>query len=109
MRQLGSFNQRVNLPRHAEDHAPSGVEQLAVKTLQTGGYTLGIAHNAPPNEQRTPTGGNFTQARKTPGRQRMAGQALNAQVTQGTGQPSVVAPTEPMIGSAELRTPNIPQ
>jgi hypothetical protein len=107
MRTLGSFNKRVNLPRHREDRKPIVADRLAVKTLQTDGYTLGIARNAPPNEGYDPTGGNFAQSRKTPGRQRMAGQALNMKITQGTGQPSV--PTAPMMGSAELRTPNIPQ
>jgi hypothetical protein len=107
MRTLGSFNQRVNLPRHAEDHVPSRADSSAVKTLQTGGYTLGVAHNAPPNESYGATGGNFTQSRKTPGRQRMAGQALNMPVTQGTGLPAV--PTTPVKSSTELRTPNIPQ
>jgi hypothetical protein len=107
MRTLGSFNERVNLPRHREDHKPIAADRSSVKTLQTGGYTLGIAHNAPPNESYAATGGNFAQSRKTPGRQRMAGQALNMKITQGTGQPSV--PTAPMMGSAELRTPNLPQ
>ena len=106
MRTLGSFNQRVNLPRHAEDYVPSRDDRPAVKTLQTGGYTLGIAHDVAPKESYAPTGGKFTQSRKTPGR-RMAGQALNGSVIQGTGLPEATA--APMIGSAELRTPNIPQ
>jgi hypothetical protein len=50
MRTLGSFNERVNLPRHHDDHKPVAPDRPAVKTLQTGGYTLGIARNAPPNE-----------------------------------------------------------
>jgi len=107
MRTLGSFNQRVSLPQHPEDRVPSGAERPAIKTLQTDGYTLGIARNAPPNADYGATGGNFTQSRRTPGRQRMAGQAFNMKVTRGTGFPS--APTEPIMGSAELRTPNIPQ
>jgi hypothetical protein len=107
MRTLGSFNRRVNLQRHREDHTPVAADRPAIKTLQTDGYTLGIARNAPPNEGYASTGGNFAQSRKPPGRQRMAGQALNMKVTRGTGQPSV--PTAPMMGSAELRTPNIPQ
>jgi len=107
VRTLGSFNQRVNLPRHAEDHVPSRGDRPAVKTLQTDGYTLGVARNAPPNEGYAPSGGNFAKSRKTPGRPRMAGQALNMQITRGTGFPAV--PTESMMGSAELRTPNISQ
>lgn len=107
MRTLGSFNKQVNLPLHREDYTPIAEERPATKTLQTGGYTLGIARNAPPNEGYASEGGNFTQSRKTPGRQRMAGQALNMKVTRGTGQPSV--PVASMMGSAELRTPNIPQ
>jgi len=107
MRPLGSFNRLVNLQRHREDHKPVAADRPAVKTLQTDGYTLGIARNAPPNEGYAAEGGDFTQSRKTPGRQRMAGQVFNKQVTYSTGQPSV--PAAPMMGSAELRTPNIPQ
>jgi hypothetical protein len=107
MRILGSFNERVNLPRHRDDHKLVTSDRPAVKTLQTDGYTLGIALNAPPNEGYAAEGGNFAQSRKPPGRQRMAGQALDMKVTRSTGQPSV--PTAPMMGSAELRTPNIPQ
>ena len=107
MRTLGSFNKQVNLPTHREDYTPVAEERPATKTLQTDGYTLGIARNAPPNASYAATGGNFAQSRKPPGRQRMAGQALNMKITRGTGQPSV--PTESMMGSAELRTPNIPQ
>ena len=107
MRTLGSFNERVNLPRHREDHKPVAADRPAVKTLQTDGYTLGIARNVQPNDGYADEGGNFAQSRKPPGRQRMAGQALNMKVTRGTGQTS--APTAPMMGSAELRTPNIPQ
>jgi hypothetical protein len=50
MRTLGSFNKQVNLPTHREDYTPVAEERPATKTLQTGGYTLGIARNAPPNE-----------------------------------------------------------
>jgi hypothetical protein len=107
MRTLGSFNQRVSLPKHPEDHVASSGKHFAVKTLQTDGYTLGIARNAAPNEPRTSTGKNFAESRKKPGRQRMAGQALNMPITQSTGLPE--APTETISGSAELRTPNIPQ
>ena len=106
MRTLGSFNRRVNFSKHPGDHIPSRDDRPAVKTLQTDGYTLGVARNAPPNEGYAPSGGDFTQSKKSPGRPRMAGQALNMQITRGTGFPA--APTEPMMGSAELRTPNIP-
>jgi hypothetical protein len=107
MRTLGSFNQQVNLPSHNKDYTPVADDRPAVKTLQTGGYTLGIARNTPPNEGYAPTGGNFAESRRTPGRQRMAGQALNMTITRGTGLPAV--PAKPMMGSAELRTPNIPK
>ena len=106
MRDLGSFNRRVNLPRHAEDTAPVRPERSAVKTLQTDGYSLGISRNAYPQDKYSPTGSNFSQSRGKPGR-RMAGQALGLAVTSGTGLPS--APTDAMMGSAELRTPNISQ
>lgn len=106
MRDLGSFNRRVNLPKHAEDYAPVKPERPAIKTLQTDGYSLGISRNAYPQDKYTPTGSKFSQSQGKPGR-RMAGQALGLSVTRGTGLPSV--PTASMIGSAELRTPNIPQ
>jgi len=107
MRALGSFNQRANLSRHSEDHTFITADRPAVKTLQTDGYTLGIARNAPPSGSYSSTGGNFAQSKKKSGRQRMAGQALNMTITRGTGMPS--APAEPVTGSAELRTPNIPK
>jgi hypothetical protein len=106
MRKLGSFNQRVNLTRHAEDRTPSKAERPAVKTLQTGGYTLGIARNLSPSESYAATGSQFEQSKGTPGR-RMAGQALDTQLTRSTGLPPVN--TAIILGSAELRTPNIPQ
>jgi hypothetical protein len=105
MRTLGSFNRQVNLPNHPDDYTPVANERPAVKTLQADGYTLGIARNAPPNEGYAPSGGDFTQSRKAPGRPRMAGQALNTSITRGTGLPSASA--APMMGSAELRAPNI--
>jgi len=105
MRTLGSFNRQVNLPSHPNDYAGVAAERPAIKTLQADGYTLGIARNEPPNEGYAPSGGDFTQSKKAPGRPRMAGQSLNISVTRGTGLPS--APAAPMMGSAELRTPNI--
>lgn len=96
MRTLGSFNRQVNLPSHPNDYVGVAVERPAIKTLQADGYTLGIARNAPLNEGYAPSGGDFTQSKKAPGRPRMAGQSLN-----------ISASAAPMIGSAELRAPNI--
>ena len=107
MRTLGSFNRQVNLPNHPEDYAPVAAERLAVKTLQTDGYTLGFARNTPPQGRYGPTGGDFGQSRQAPGRRRMAGQALGIRFIPGSGSVTMVAP--PMMGSAEARTPNIPQ
>lgn len=107
MRTLGSFNERLNLASHRDDHAPVADSRPAIRTLQTDGYTLGVALNDPPGRRYGPTGGDFGQSKQTPGRQRMAGQALNLKVTKGTGLPST--PTDSMMGSAELRTPNIAQ
>ena len=107
MRTLGSFNRQVNLPNHPDDYMPVADERPAVKTLQTDGYTLGIARNTPPQGKYGPTGGDFGQSRETPGRRRMAGQALGIRFIRGSGSATTVAPS--MMGSAELRTPNIPQ
>ena len=104
-RTLGSFNQRVNLPRHREDYAPVKPEENATKTLSTGGYTLGIAHNQAPYERPGRTGGEkFVKGTV----RRMAGQAVNMDVTRSTGLASAFS-AQPIIGSAQLRTPNIPQ
>ena len=107
MRTLGSFNPQVNLPNHPDDSTPVADERPAVKTLQTDGYTLGIARNTPPQGRYGPTGGDFGQSRETPGRRRMAGQALGIRFIRGSGSATTVAP--PMMGSAELRTPNTTQ
>ena len=105
MRTLGSFNRQVNLPNHPDDYSPVADERPAVKTLQTGGYTLGVARNTPPQGRYGPTGGDFGQSKQTPGRRRMAGQALGIRFIRGSGAATTVAPS--MMGSAELRTPNI--
>ena len=107
MRTLGSFNRRVNLPNHPEDYTPVAAERSAIKTLQADGYTLGFARNTPPQGRYGPTGGDFGQSRQTPGRRRMAGQAIGVRFIRGSGSATTVAP--PIIGSTELRTPNIPQ
>lgn len=104
MRTLGSFNNRVRLLGHRDDYSPIKPDSRAAKTLATGGYTLGIARNVAPYEQPNPTGSEKF-AKGQP--RRMAGQALNMQVTRGTGLSTVSA--APMMGSAETRTPNIPQ
>jgi hypothetical protein len=107
MRTLGSFNERVNLERHHDDHRPVAKDRLAVKTLQTDGYTLGIARNTTPQGRYGPTGGDFGQSRETPGRRRMAGQALGIRFIRGSGSATTVTPS--IMGSAELRTPSVPQ
>ena len=76
MRTLGSFNRQVNLPNHPDDYMPVADERPAVKTLQTDGYTLGIARNTPPQGKYGPTGGDFGQSRETPGRRTSVGNSF---------------------------------
>lgn len=107
MRTLGSFNQQVNLPRHPEDRVPRKPEQIAAKTLSTGGYDLGLQRNTISYEHPLPSDSRHPTRPRTTPRPRMAGQALDADITHSSGLNQAFA--APMIGSAELRTPNIPQ
>lgn len=107
MRTLGSFNQKVNLPHHPEDHKPIGREPVAVKTLTTEGYDLGLHRNVVPYERPLPTSSRKPSGPRTQPRQRMAGQALDSDIIKSSGLNRAF--TAPITGSAELRTPNIPQ
>jgi len=110
MRQLGSFNQHVNLPQHKEDWQPERPERTATRTLTTGGYDLGLHRNATEREEGTPSGaekfvqGKGRDRRATPS-QRMAGQALTADIKQSSGLRQAFT-HQPIAGAAELRLAN---
>jgi hypothetical protein len=112
MRTLGSFNRHVNLPHHPEDREATGSNSAAKHPLATGGYDIGIHRNVNPSDTPSATGGEkFSAGRGRAGRRkpeiRMAGQALDADIKHSSGLQQAFA--QPMIGSAELRTPNLPQ
>ena len=72
-----------------EDWQPERPDEVAARTLTTGGYTLGIHRNEAEREEGTPSGAEkFTQGRGANRRaepsQRMAGQALDADIKQAT-------------------------
>jgi hypothetical protein len=90
---------------HAKDHARQPLAVVASKPIATLGYTLGIQRNVYPVEPLGFAGGYRT-PRSTP-QKRMAGDALNLDLKQSLGTPKYVP--LPNIGSAELRTPGLPQ
>lgn len=81
-RTLGSFNRRVNLARHRNDHAAIAAQPAPRHTQATLGYDLGLNRNTTGRQENTPTGaekfvtGRNTAPRMTTG-MRMAGEALN--------------------------------
>jgi len=111
MRQLGSFNRHVNPPQHMEDWQPERPDEVAARTLITGGYTLGIHRNEAEREEGTPSNAEkFTQGRGANRRaepsQRMAGQALDADIKQSSGLRQAFT-RQPIVGAAELRLANV--
>ena len=79
-------------------------------TLNRLGYMVGLRGARKGSERQGQTGGEkfeSAQGGKREPRQRMAGQALNINFKEGTGMPQAFS--LPAIGSAELRTPNLPQ
>lgn len=112
MRTLGSFNQQVNIPNHPEDRTPAGLEIPSKHPLATDGYDIGIHRNVNLGDAALPSGGEkFVQGQGRSRRRkpeiRMAGQALDADLKHSSGLQRAFA--QPMIGSAELRTPGLPQ
>jgi len=110
MRQLGSFNQHVNLPQHKEDWKPERPDRVATSTLTTGGYDIGIHRNVTEREMVSPSNGEkFAQgrgrARRANPPQRMAGQALDADIKQSSGLRQAFT-QQPIAGAAELRLAN---
>lgn len=91
---------------HAHDHAVRHATRAAARVHATLGYDLGVNRDVYPAE---PTGsqGGYRQQRSKPEQRRMAGDALNLDLKQSLGTPKYVP--LPVIGSAELRTPGLPQ
>jgi hypothetical protein len=112
MRTLGSFNRQVNIPSHPEDREPPGAGTSAKHPLARGGYDMGIHRSTNPEDTPSATGeekfasGRGRSRRRKP-EMRMAGQALDADLKRGSGLQQAFA--QPMMGSAELRTPDLPQ
>lgn len=74
------------------------------------GYMFGLRGAKQQSRRPGRTGGEkfeSAQGGKRAPQQRMAGQAMGLNFKEGTGMPQAFS--LPMIGSAELRTPNIPQ
>lgn len=74
------------------------------------GYMYGIRGAKQQSERPAPTGGEkfaTAQGGKRGPANRKAGQAFGLNLKEGTGLPQAF--TAPMMGSAELRTPNLPQ
>ena len=104
-RTLGSFNQR-QLDRHPSDHQvrSSGVSNSKPKAR--GGYMLGLYTEKYPVQHRHDNAEKFFYGRQ-PKERRMAGDILNLDLTQSPGTPASLP--LPKMGSAELRTPELPQ
>lgn len=91
---------------HPEDHIRQPVDQVASHPLASLGYNLGLHLNVSPVEPAGSAGG-YKAPRSRPEQRRMAGDALNLDLKQSLGTPKYVP--LPDIGSAELRTPGLPQ
>ena len=79
-------------------------------TLNKLGYMVGLRGTKQGSERPGQTGGEkfaTAQGGKRRPAQRLAGQAMGLNLKEGTGLPQAF--TLPMIGSAELRTPSLPQ
>lgn len=79
-------------------------------TSRSLGYMFGLRGANQQSERPDQTGGEkfeSAQGGKREPRQRMAGQALDINFKEGTGMPQAFS--LPAIGSAELRTPSLPQ
>jgi hypothetical protein len=112
MRPLGSFNRHVNLPEHGEDRKLVRRGPISSNPTNPSDYIFGIYGADEPMEQALPTGGEKFAAgrgrsRRANPSQRMAGQALDQDLRQGSGLQRAFA--QPMMGEAELRTPTLPQ
>lgn len=101
-RPLGSFNNRVNLPQHREDHRPVRPERVAA-----------LQRTRIPEERGGTSGGQvFANSRVRGEQQRYAGNALNVDLKSSTldkqtirlpsGGANLYAP--PLGGAAESRT-----
>lgn len=71
------------------------------------GYMYGLNVEEMPYESPLPTNAEQFFYGRQPRERRMAGDLLNLDLTQSTGMSLALPP--PRMGSAELRTPNLPQ
>jgi hypothetical protein len=79
-------------------------------TARNLGYMFGLRGARQQSERQGQTGGEkfeAAQGGKRKPAQRLAGQAMGLNLREGTGMPQAFS--LPAIGSAELRTPNLPQ
>jgi len=84
-RPLGSFNNRLNLPRHKDDHMVRNDTFFAKKPEAVIGYDLGLNRNTTGRQEHVPTGADrFVSGQRKAARyatgMRMAGQALDPQL-----------------------------
>jgi hypothetical protein len=105
-RPLGSFNKRVNLPHHEEDRQVSRPPRMAALHSE----------KIPDDRTKVETGGEKFAAgrgrsqRATPENRRFAGNALNVDLTPGSGQNITqssgmrAAFAPPLLGGAESRS-----
>jgi hypothetical protein len=107
MRTLGSFNQRVNFPLHREDWQPERPGRVATEPSAILGYDLGVHRNAIEHEAELRSGAEKVamgrgRERRVNAPQRMAGQALDADIKQSSGLRQAFT-QQPIAGMAELR------
>jgi hypothetical protein len=86
-RNLGSFNRRVHLERHNDDHRTKPVDGPVKDPLAVLGYNLGVRRDVINREEFTPSNAEkFVNGRVVPPRQsagmRMAGVELRNQLQQ---------------------------
>lgn len=112
MSKHGQRTVRKKLADHTEDWRRRPEERPASRPQADLSYTLGVRQDSLPFDEPLKTNAEkFASSQQAnQKKQRMAGDvlgALNYDVKQGTGLPSAFKRLD--VGSAELRTPEIPQ